>query len=130
MKIRIVTEHGELAAEIDNSKSSKNPKTAKAIIAALPITAEANRWGDEVYFDIPVKIGKENTQSDMEIGDIAYWPPGPGFCIFFGPTPVSKNSKPRIASPGNVFGRITTPTDFINILKQVKDGEDIRVERG
>ena len=33
--------------------------TAKAIAAALPITAAALTWGEEVYFDIPVKVARE-----------------------------------------------------------------------
>ncbi len=30
--------------------------TAKAIAAALPITSAAMTWGEEVYFEIPVKV--------------------------------------------------------------------------
>jgi len=33
--------------------------TAKAIAAALPITGLALTWGEEVYFDIPVKVARE-----------------------------------------------------------------------
>ena len=33
--------------------------TAKAIAAALPITALALTWGEEVYFEIPVKVSRE-----------------------------------------------------------------------
>lgn len=124
MKIKIKTENGKVEAEIDESR---NPKTAKAIIEALPITGEANRWGDEIYFEIPVEIGGENVQQDMEIGSLAYWPPGNAFCIFFGRTPASTSDRPRMASPGNVFGKVTSK-NFVNVLKRVKDGEEIRIE--
>ena len=129
MKIKIITEHGKIDAEIDDSKNSKNPRTVKAIIEALPIISRANRWGDEIYFEIPVKLAEENAQLDMEIGDIAYWPPGHALCIFFGRTPVSTSDKPRIYSPGNVIGHIKNITNKnIEILRKVKDGEKIRIE--
>jgi len=114
---------GEVAAEL---VEQKNPKTAKAIWDALPIESSANRWGDEVYFDIPVKVEAENTQQDTEIGDIAYWPAGNGFCIFFGPTPVSKGERPRAYSPVNVFGRVVGDP---SVFRRVKTGEKIQVSR-
>jgi hypothetical protein len=125
MKIKIKTEHGELDAEINENK---NPKTARTIIQALPLESKANRWGYEIYFEIPVKIGKENSQQEVEIGDLAYWVEGSSFCIFFGKTPASSNNKPKAYSPVNVFGKITSE-NFIEILKKVKDGEKIRVEK-
>ena len=33
--------------------------TAKAIAAALPIEAAALTWGEEVYFDVPVRVKRE-----------------------------------------------------------------------
>ena len=125
MKILIKTQHGNLEAEIDENK---NQKTAKAIIQALPIESKASTWGEEIYFKIPVKIGKENVQQDVEVGDIAYWVEGSCFCIFFGKTPASKKEKPRAYSAVNVFGRITSK-NFKEILKKVKNGEKIRVEK-
>jgi len=86
-KIKIVTAAtGEVEAEIFEDK---NPKTARAIWERLPIEARANRWGDEIYFPIPVQIGEENAQETVDLGDLGYWPPGNSFCIFFGPTPIS-----------------------------------------
>ena len=124
MKIRIVTEvTGEVEAEITREL---NPGTAEAIIKALPIEGRANRWGDEIYFRIPVKVGEENSQVVVNIGDIAYWPPGEALCIFFGPTPVSKANEPRAYSPVNVIGKLT---DDPSVFKKVKDGEKIRVTR-
>jgi hypothetical protein len=81
--------------------------TAKKILEVLPLESSANVWGDEIYFDIPLNIELEpEAGADVEIGDLAYWPAGPAFCIFFGPTPVSKEDQPRAYSPVNVFGRI------------------------
>ena len=81
--------------------------TAHRIIEALPFESAGNVWGDEIYFDIPLHIDLEpEARSDVEVGDLAYWPAGPAFCIFFGPTPVSTGDQPRAYSPVNVFGRI------------------------
>ena len=63
---------------------------------------------------------------DVEVGDVAYWPPGRALCIFWGPTPASRGPEPRAASPVNVFGKVQDrPKD----LRDVEDGEAIRIER-
>jgi hypothetical protein len=84
----------------------KNPVTAQKIWDALPFTVQLNSWGDELYGSIPVKIATENSQEECEVGDIAYWVEGSGFCILFGATPVSTSNKPKLISPGNVFAKI------------------------
>jgi hypothetical protein len=86
--------------------TDKNPETCKAIWENLPFELNLSRWGEELYGEIPVSIDKENSQVDCEVGDIGYWPDGKGFCIFFGPTPVSKDDKPKAASPVNIFAKI------------------------
>jgi hypothetical protein len=90
-----------LAAELNDGP------TADALWAALPIEGRANRWGDEIYFDIPVTAREEpSARTEMAVGEVAYWPPGSAFCIFFGPTPVSHGSEPRAYSPVNPVGRV------------------------
>jgi hypothetical protein len=128
-KIKIRFAGGSVLAEIDDSLSKK---TAIAILAALPITSSANRWGDEIYFEIPVaeKIGKEKMKQEMDIGDIAYWVDGHSLCLFFGRTPVSAGSKPMAAVPVNIVGKIVVNImDNIALLKEVEDGEEIRIEK-
>jgi len=105
-------------------KKQPNQRTAEAILKALPFTSEANRWGDEIYFEIPVELSEEVSKVEVEKGDVAYWPPGRAMCIFFGPTPVSKGDKILAYSPVNVFGKVV---DDYNVLKRVKDGEKIQV---
>ena len=102
-------------------------ETADAIWEALPIEGRVNRWGDEIYFEIPIQVPlTADAHADVEMGDIAYWPPGQAFCIFWGPTPASLGSEPRAASPVNVFGRVEeSPGD----LGTVHDGETILIER-
>ncbi|MHA1716511.1 MAG: cyclophilin-like family protein [Promethearchaeota archaeon] len=82
------------------------PETCKKIWDSLPLELSLSRWGDELYGPIPVKIEPERPKEECEIGDVAYWLEGSGFCILFGKTPVSRGSKPRLISPGNVFGKI------------------------
>ena len=84
-----------------------NTLTATRIVEALPFEGSANVWGDEIYFEIPLTLEPEpEARADVEVGDLAYWPAGPAFCIFFGPTPVSTGNKPRAYSPVNIFGRV------------------------
>jgi hypothetical protein len=122
--IKVISEKiGAIEAEI---LEEKNPKTAKAIWDALPFETRANTWGDEIYFSIPVKLGAEKAQPTVEIGDIGYWPPGQGFCIFFGPTPISRGGEIRPANPVNVFGKVKGDP---RLLKKVRDGDKIRIEK-
>lgn len=123
-KIKIICESIEMV-EADLLEED-NPETVRAIWENLPFEARASTWGDEIYFSIPVNIGEENAQETVEAGDLGYWPPGNGFCIFFGPTPISRGDEIRPADPVNVFGRVKTDP---KIFKNVKSGEKIRVER-
>jgi len=82
--------------------------TAEAIRKALPLEGTANRWGDEIYFEIPVYLEQEpEARAEVEAGDLGYWPVGNAFCIFFGPTPASRGNRPQAASPVNLFGKIS-----------------------
>ena len=79
----------ELEAMLNDSR------TADAIWEVLPLKTRFNTWGDEIYFSIPVGIELENGQELVEVGDLGYWPQGNGFCIFFGPTPMSRGEEVR-----------------------------------
>ena len=103
-----------------------NTATAKAILEALPITGQAQRWGGEIYFSIPVSAELEPEARDvLEAGELGYWPTGNAFCIFFGKTPASQAEEIRAASDVNVFGKVT---DDIGPLWDVLSGAEIVVE--
>ena len=110
-----------LTAELNDSP------TAQQIWQALPIEGKANRWGDEIYFEIPVKANQEpDAREQVEVGELGYWPVGHAFCIFFGPTPVSTDERPRAYSPVNILGRVIgDATRFRN----VKDGMRVQIIR-
>jgi uncharacterized protein len=121
-KMKIITSSaGTLVAEL----TGENPLTAEAVHGKLPIEGKANLWGDEIYFTIPVTLEAESAKQFVEVGDIAYWPPGKALCFFFGPTPASWDKEIRPASPVNVFARIENNA---RLLKLVRPGEKIRVE--
>lgn len=123
MRLKIISKAvGEVFAELTN----ENLLTVDAILSKLPIEGKANIWGDEIYFSIPVEVGAENQSDVVQLGDIAYWPPGNALCIFFGPTPASWDEEIRPASPVNVIGRIV---DDLRIFKLVSRGDRIRLER-
>jgi len=103
-----------------------NSRTAEAIWEALPIIAHTNTWGDEIHFIIPVKLELEKGQALVEMGDLGYWPSGSAFCIFFGPTPMSRGEEIRPASAVTVFGKVVGDA---TVLKRVSSGTQIIIER-
>lgn len=114
-KIRITCRDFAVEGEL---LEKERPRTCNAIWESLPFDAEAEIWKEEVYFEIPVKIPPENPTPTTRVGDVAYWPEGSGFCIWFGP------SQP--ISPVNTFARIR---DGVEKFRRVKRGNRIRVER-
>lgn len=101
--------------------------TARQVWEALPLEATVNRWGDEIYFSIPVAAAQApDARAEVEIGEIGYWPAGHAFCIFFGPTPASDGPQPRAYSPVNILGRVREDATW---LRSVPDGATIRIAR-
>ena len=119
-KINIEFSGNIVEAELNNTD------TAKKIIDILPVKGTISRWGGEIYFSIPIDSSLEDSIEVLEIGDIAFWSPGNAFCIFFGPTPVSTDQKPKAASPVAVVGKILNKND-IKSLKLALDGQIIKL---
>ncbi|MHA1300595.1 MAG: cyclophilin-like fold protein [Candidatus Helarchaeota archaeon] len=128
MKIKIKTPFGNIIAKL---RMDLNPKTADNIYKNLPMKFQAiiRVWGKEVFFHLPEaweKIDYENSQIELEVGDIAYWPRDPAVCLLFGKTPVSNGDKPVALEPVNVFAKII---EGLEILPKLTDGDTIWFER-
>ncbi|QAT16319.1 hypothetical protein BU251_00470 [Candidatus Velamenicoccus archaeovorus] len=121
MRIKITIAEVTVFAELNESK------TSRLIISRLPLESKAELWGQEVYCYITPRAGleKEYTRDVMEVGDVAYWPKGPCFCLFFGLTPNSRGGKIMPASSVTFLGRIVGDP---LILKKVKEGDILRME--
>ena len=119
---KIIVEAGAVRAEAELNESD----TAQLIWDALPVEASANTWGDEVYFDVPVRTGLENAVELVNVGDLGYWPQGPAFCIFFGPTPMSTGDEIRPASPVNIIGKVLGDA---REFRAVSAGQPVKVSR-
>ena len=120
MRLKFKVDTVEFEGELNDSK------TAKAIYNKLPLTSTVDTWGDEIYFDIGLRLLKEHPTVKVKVGDIAYWPQGSSMCIFFGPTPISKDDTPRPASEVNPIGATDCPKE---ILKNIKSGTRITIEK-
>lgn len=118
--IKIISKNFKFLVELNDSNASQE------ILKKLPIVSIANRWGNEIYFQIPVYSELENGIEILDIGSVAYWPPGNAFCIFFGKTPASTGDKPQAASPVTVIGKIIDNKSLPD-LKKISDGDIIEL---
>ena len=94
------------------------PRTIDMIVRKLPIEGRAALWKEEVYFEIPVKMGEEKAKGTVERGTIAFWPMGSAICVFYGET--------QPYSPVNILGKITRN---LELFSTVKSGTKVRVEK-
>jgi hypothetical protein len=107
----------ELEVELDDTVA------AAQLASALPLELSMSRWGDEYYGSLPLALAASGRKRDVfAVGEVALWPPGNAFCIFFGPTPASHGGEPRMASPGIPLGRIVSGTSALKRL-----GESVRM---
>ena len=118
--LRILVDGHELTA----SWSDTNQTTQDALAEALPLEGEATRWGDELYFSTDVDVPPEETQTEVAVGAVAYWPDGNALCLFWGETPASHENEPRAAAPVTVVAEIADAEP----LQQVTGGATVRVE--
>jgi uncharacterized protein len=99
--------------------------TARAVAAALPIASSVLTWGEEVYFEVPVKVATEKgARAVVTPGEIAYWPDGHCIALGFGRTPISQGDETRLASPCNIFA---TALGDVKALAKVRAGAKVEV---
>ena len=93
------------------------PRTIDFIVRMLPLEGRVALWKEEVYFEIPIKMGEEKAKKTVEQGTIAFWPMNSALCVFYG------TSQPY--SPVNVLGKVTSN---LELFKQIKSGLTIKVQ--
>lgn len=93
------------------------PRTIDTIVRKLPLEGRVAVWKEEVYFDIPIKMGEEKAKPTVEQGTIAFWPMGSALCVFYG--------KSQPYSPVNILGKITSN---LEIFERAKSGLTIKVQ--
>ena len=123
----LFTEFDEtVSIQLDDSQS---PKTVKAILENLPVEVNIHKWGRELYTDnTQIAIQEENARTEVNLLDVAYWPEGGALCLFYGPTPISKDGDKILPySPVNVVGRILF--DGNNIIDRVKDTTKVVIKQ-
>jgi len=115
IKVKFIIEGlGEASGELVRFLA---PRTIDYIVRKLPMEGRAALWKEEVYFEIPIKMGEEKAKPTVETGTIAFWPMGSAICIFYG--------KSQPYSPVSILGKIT---NNLEIFKQIKSGTTIKVE--
>lgn len=118
--LAITVEDRRLAARwVDGNEALRS-----ALAAALPVAGDATRWGDELYFSVPVRATPAETETRVRAGDVAYWPAGEALCLFWGPTPASEGERPVAAAPVGVVARLEALTP----LADLDGGAHVRVE--
>jgi uncharacterized protein len=119
--IRLSTAGLTLSAELNDTPS------ARALLAKLPLEIVMTRWGEEYYGDAGLAVAEEpGARTEMQVGELAVWPEGRAFCIFFGPTPVSRADEPRAYANVNPIGRILWN---VPALKELGGTIRLRLER-
>ena len=118
--IRIAWSGGAISVEL------RDTPTAKAVLAALPCQASANTWGEEVYFELPVKAALEpDAQQVVDPGTVCFWVEGSALALPYGRTPVSKGNESRLVTRCNVVGKVLGE---VRQLRRIKDGAALRLE--
>jgi uncharacterized protein len=119
-KITLIADKFSITIKLNNTITSEK------LLKILPLSSRVNKWGGEIYFNVPLKSEIENGVEIVEEGTVAFWPPGSALCIFFGKTPASVGDKPQAVSPVTIVGEVTGK-EAIKQLEGIKDGEKVEI---
>jgi len=118
--IRIAWSDGAINVEL------RDTPTVKALLAALPCRASASTWGEEVYFELPVKAALESdARQVVDPGTVCFWVEGSALALPYGRTPVSKGNESRLVTRCNVVGKVVGD---VRQLRAIRDGLALRLE--
>lgn len=117
----IIFDFGEFKIDAQLNESP----TSKILYEQLPLNGVSQVWGDEIYFSTSINMENDEwSQETVELGDIAFWPPGNAVCLFFGETPISAPGEIRPASPTNIMGKLVGD---LSLLKNISGGTEVEV---
>ena len=79
----IIFDFGDFIIDAELNESP----TSQALYDQLPIDGVSQIWGDEIYFSTSISMENDEwAKETVELGDIAFCPPGSAICLFFGET--------------------------------------------
>jgi len=112
MKIRLT---------LDNSKAITatliDGETTRDFVSLLPLTLTMNDlFGREKFAPLPRTISAEAKRTHTyEVGNVAYWSPGPDVAIFY------RHDGQKIPAPGIiVIGKIDSAVEALNVPGSVR----------
>tara|TARA_B100000029_G_scaffold486953_1_gene541862 strand:- start:6311 stop:6628 length:318 start_codon:yes stop_codon:yes gene_type:complete len=77
---------------------------------SLPVKAQADLSGKEVYFSVPISVSAEATAKTVgKPREICFWPPENAIALCYSPTPLSNGNECRPASKANLFEQLNEP---------------------
>jgi len=106
-----------------------NSETSKAIQKLNDFKAKINTWGEEIYFETPLKTAKlePNSRDVINLGEVAYWVEGSSIAIGFGPTPASLGNEIRLVTKANIIGNYDVSEPNLEFLKNLIDNYKINI---
>jgi len=120
IRIRIAWPRGAVTAALSDTP------TTRALVPALPLKTKAQTWGEEVYFEIPVKAALEpDAKQAVPPGAVCFWVEGGSLALPWGRTPISEGDQPKLVTRCNVLGKIEGDA---RQLSTVRSGDPVTVE--
>jgi hypothetical protein len=120
IRIRIAWPRGAVTAALSDTP------TTRALVPALPLKMKAQTWGEEVYFEIPVKAALEpDAKQVVPPGTVCFWVEGGSLALPWGRTPFSEGDQPKLVTRCNVLGKIEGDA---RQLSTVRSGDAVTVE--